>query len=635
MNSGNSDLSELQLAYFLWNAPTDPVGNTCGDKNEITNNSVHWYNKGSTGFSTTWQLAKGCGLANESKLPYGINDYLSVTTIDPSLAFKNAVTLTDSHYINVNDSNSLKAAIMENGGVLYEFNFDAQYMDYDTASYFQPQTMNGTGGGHAVAIIGWDDNYNKNKFNKYNGNTTIKPNNNGAWLAKNSWGTDFGNNGFFWISYENSSRYYDTAYSFLFEQGGRYSRIYNYDGTASYGQRSVSNGGSTANKYTIKGNQERIAAVGFSTSSINTEYSIQLYKNPSTSNPASGTALLATPISGIAMYAGYHSVKLSQAVTVSKNDVVSVVVTYPSGGGYYFDKTSSSTDFHYVNVGSSGQSYYKLSSNDNWTDDSSSNSTINKTARIKLYTYDITGGTYGFVYRLYQLILGRTGSVEEIVNWKQLMESDTKTAAQVVYGFIFSDEYQHTNPSDSEYVDMLYHTLLNRNPDSEGKAYWLDHMSHGLSKRFVLRGFVNSTEFSSLCEDTYGITRGDIALTENRDLNPNVTRFVWNAYKIGLDRNPSISDLNNYTGSILDGTNEPKDVAMMVMFSTEFINKNYTNAEFLTILYRVLLGVEPDATGYNYNLGLLNSGMTRLNMFNSFASSTAYYNMVSGLGIGQ
>jgi hypothetical protein len=72
---------------------------------------------------------------------------------------------------------------------------------------------------------------------------------------------------------------------------------------------------------------------------------------------------------------------------------------------------------------------------------------------------------------------------------------------------------------------------------------------------------------------------------------------------------------------------------MMVMFSTEFINKNYTNAEFLSIPYRVLLGVEPDAQGYNYNLGLLNSGMTRLNMFNSFAISTAYYDMVSGLGI--
>ena len=74
---------------------------------------------------------------------------------------------------------------------------------------------------------------------------------------------------------------------------------------------------------------------------------------------------------------------------------------------------------------------------------------------------------------------------------------------------------------------------------------------------------------------------------------------------------------------------------MMVMFSTEFINKNFTNAEFLTKPYRVLLAVEPDATGYNYNLSLLNSGMTRLDMFNSFAISTAYYNMVSGLGINQ
>lgn len=51
---------------------------------------------------------------------------------------------------------------------------------------------------HAVTIIGWDDNYSRNNFN-----SNCRPKNNGAWLILNSWGTDWGNNGTAWVSYED------------------------------------------------------------------------------------------------------------------------------------------------------------------------------------------------------------------------------------------------------------------------------------------------------------------------------------------------------------------------------------------------------------------------------------------------
>lgn len=55
-----------------------------------------------------------------------------------------------------------------------------------------------TEGGHSVVIIGWDDNYSRNNFNSSN-----RPKNDGAWLILNSWGTDWGNNGTAWVSYED------------------------------------------------------------------------------------------------------------------------------------------------------------------------------------------------------------------------------------------------------------------------------------------------------------------------------------------------------------------------------------------------------------------------------------------------
>lgn len=51
---------------------------------------------------------------------------------------------------------------------------------------------------HSVAIIGWDDTYSKDNFNK-----ACMPKHNGAWLVKNSWGSDKFDKGFMWISYDD------------------------------------------------------------------------------------------------------------------------------------------------------------------------------------------------------------------------------------------------------------------------------------------------------------------------------------------------------------------------------------------------------------------------------------------------
>ena len=48
---------------------------------------------------------------------------------------------------------------------------------------------------HAVSIIGWDDNFSKDNFPLNN-----RPKSDGAYLAMNSWGSQWGDNGCFWIS---------------------------------------------------------------------------------------------------------------------------------------------------------------------------------------------------------------------------------------------------------------------------------------------------------------------------------------------------------------------------------------------------------------------------------------------------
>ena len=51
---------------------------------------------------------------------------------------------------------------------------------------------------HAVTVVGWDDDFSCDNFNVKN-----RPAHDGAFLVKNSWGTYFGNEGYFWISYDD------------------------------------------------------------------------------------------------------------------------------------------------------------------------------------------------------------------------------------------------------------------------------------------------------------------------------------------------------------------------------------------------------------------------------------------------
>src|SRR5664279_3270505 len=74
---------------------------------------------------------------------------------------------------------------------------------------------------HAIAIVGWDDSFDRNSFSKV-------PPGDGAFIIKNSWGTGWGDRGYFYISYYDSKIGKDNAV-FLAETTNNYKSIYQYD----------------------------------------------------------------------------------------------------------------------------------------------------------------------------------------------------------------------------------------------------------------------------------------------------------------------------------------------------------------------------------------------------------------------
>lgn len=95
--------------------------------------------------------------------------------------------------------NDIKTYI-QNNGALEAYIFFENFLDCyseENAAFLSPAVEMPTNG-HGINVIGWDDNFPKENFTgKY------QPTQDGAWIVTNSWGEDWGKDGYFYISYED------------------------------------------------------------------------------------------------------------------------------------------------------------------------------------------------------------------------------------------------------------------------------------------------------------------------------------------------------------------------------------------------------------------------------------------------
>ncbi len=229
------------------------------------------------------------------------------------------------------DGEYIKDFIISGNSVSSTCSINPDFFNYDTSSLYNGKEFYHEDGRdkfyHSILIVGWDDNYSKENFI-----STCRPENNGAWLIKNSYGSEFGIGGYFWISYEDNTLLESVVYSSL--DVNNYKKNYQYDyygwitslNTATTEARNskIYTTGSMANVFRAD-NDEYISAVSICTLDENTEYEITVYSGiTDRSDPVSGTPSSVT--SGCQKYPGFHIITLNNDVRINEADYFSVVV---------------------------------------------------------------------------------------------------------------------------------------------------------------------------------------------------------------------------------------------------------------------------------------------------------------------
>ena len=255
-------------------------------------------------------------------IPYGVDTYDELGKITMPITTGNDIHVQDVIFVPNNEipnGTQIKLAILKYGSLDVSFfgqsSFDEEVPYYNPKTYAQYVDVP-EGANHEVSIIGWDDNFPKEKF-------LITPPGNGAWIIKNSYGSDWGDKGYLYVSYYDKSllafklgKVTDYAATAIIENTVPYNKNYQYDITwlSNFEQ---SNGTISYMNAFEALDDDLIAAVGtyFNESGVN--YTVKIFVNDE----------LKLTQEGVSPYVGYHTIKLDSYIPIKQGDVFKAEIT--------------------------------------------------------------------------------------------------------------------------------------------------------------------------------------------------------------------------------------------------------------------------------------------------------------------